>query len=81
MGDGPRANVATSRQQEALYIVGKQDYWFRQLTFSKRKLVIHEILAFINSTAAEKGRPPFIVQKQGSVSRYTGFFILQRTID
>ncbi|KAL8649232.1 MAG: hypothetical protein Q9226_005664 [Calogaya cf. arnoldii] len=69
MGDGPRANVATSRQQEALYIVGKRDYWFRQLTFNKRKLVMHDILAFMDKTAAEKGRGPFVVQKQGSIAR------------
>ncbi|KAL8894085.1 MAG: hypothetical protein Q9192_004631 [Flavoplaca navasiana] len=68
MGDGPRANVATSRQQEALYIVGKRDFWFRQLTFSKRKLVMHDILAFMDKTAAEKGRS-FVVSKQGSVAR------------
>ncbi|KAL9031628.1 MAG: hypothetical protein Q9180_006790 [Flavoplaca navasiana] len=72
MGDRARANVATSRQQEALYFVGQADFWFQSMAWKKRSLVMHDILRFMQNKAAELGRPDFVVRAQGWTPGYIG---------
>ncbi len=42
IGKRQRANVATSRQKEALFIVGKASFWFSRVADSK--IWMHDIL-------------------------------------
>ena len=58
MGTLNRANVATSRQKEALYFVGNAAYWFtRQDGGSK---IMHNILKHINGRSSAWNRSAFI---------------------
>ncbi|KAL8670611.1 MAG: hypothetical protein Q9168_004860 [Polycauliona sp. 1 TL-2023] len=61
MGEKERANVATSRQQEALYIVGKVDFWFGKAPDKASKKWMHAILASMRDNAIINKRPAFIV--------------------
>ena len=70
MGDRARANVATSRQQEALYFVGQANFWFQNMAWKKRSLVMHDILRFMQNKATELSRPDFVVRAQGWTPRY-----------
>ncbi|KAL8763536.1 MAG: hypothetical protein Q9184_000662 [Pyrenodesmia sp. 2 TL-2023] len=71
MGDLSRANVGTSRQQEALYIIGQHSYWFSDIKYKKVSTVLHQILKHMQESRVSSGRPPFMVHKQESLSRHT----------
>ncbi|KAI4148103.1 MAG: hypothetical protein LQ341_001668 [Variospora aurantia] len=64
MRDSHRANVATSRQQEALYLVGKHQYWSEiqkvKGWFRANKTAIHNIVADMTRTQG----PTFVVGSQ-----------------
>ncbi|KAL9023710.1 MAG: hypothetical protein Q9180_008132, partial [Flavoplaca navasiana] len=60
LGKKQRANVATSRQKEALYFVGKEAFWFAKIATSAKWM--HAILKYMNATAG------FIVRGQGSAA-------------
>ncbi|KAL8878384.1 MAG: hypothetical protein Q9198_003794 [Flavoplaca austrocitrina] len=61
MGKKQRANVATSRQQEALYLVGKADFWLSQPPKKSSKKWMHAIIKFMQDDAVAHNRPAFVV--------------------
>lgn len=64
MGDSHRANVATSRQQEALYLVGKYSFWSVAIHLKAwrkpSKTAMHKIVADMAITQGSS----FVVTKQ-----------------
>ncbi|KAL8861845.1 MAG: hypothetical protein Q9178_001714 [Gyalolechia marmorata] len=60
LGGKNRSNVATSRQSEALYFVGKHEYWKEPPEFSRKKYM-HQIIKHMTDSAITDGRPPFVI--------------------
>ncbi|KAI4230601.1 MAG: hypothetical protein LQ349_006162 [Xanthoria aureola] len=71
MGQKSRANVGTSRQQEALYIVGKQSFWWKRPMVAGHqfsRIYMHRILSFMAHRAQQAGRS-FLVHREGGAPR------------
>lgn len=66
MGTRFRACVGTSRQVEAIYFVGKADYWFTS-TFSGFKFM-HNILKHIRDSRHAWDQPPFILRPSNAAT-------------
>ncbi|KAL9024058.1 MAG: hypothetical protein Q9180_008012, partial [Flavoplaca navasiana] len=67
MGQRSRANVGTSRQQEALYVVGKESFWRKRPMIAGRqfnRIHMHRILSFMAQRAQQVGRA-FVVHRKG----------------
>ncbi|KAL9635328.1 MAG: hypothetical protein Q9204_002665 [Flavoplaca sp. TL-2023a] len=67
MGQRSRANVGTSRQQEALYIVGRKSFWWKRPMIAGRpfnRIHMHRILSFMARRAQQVGRA-FVVHREG----------------
>lgn len=67
MGQQSRANVGTSRQQEALYIIGNQRFWWTMPMVGKRshnKNYMYRILRHMDEHAQKAGRS-FVVHHKG----------------
>lgn len=60
MGTLYRACVGTSRQMEALYFVGKAEYWFSYQQGGFK--MMHDIVKYIESRSAHWGRPAFVIR-------------------
>lgn len=69
MGTRYRACVGTSRQIEALYFVGKADYWFKRIEGGFQ--FMHKILKHIRDNRLAWNQPPFIVGTSNSAATLT----------
>ncbi|KAL8872584.1 MAG: hypothetical protein Q9174_001803, partial [Haloplaca sp. 1 TL-2023] len=65
LGDRSRANVATSRQEEALFFVGDLNYWS---TASVRAPWMHKIIWYM-TLQAERDNREFVVRSQRLVDK------------
>ncbi|KAL8922926.1 MAG: hypothetical protein Q9208_004888 [Pyrenodesmia sp. 3 TL-2023] len=66
LGERSRANVGTSRQQEALYFVGQEKFWWTRPMVGGREYnrkVMHDILRFMADSAQEAGES-FVINPQ-----------------
>ena len=64
MGNRNRANVATSRHREALFFVGRKDFWSAKAQWEGHDAVMGQILKDCNEHSNEISTHPFLVDPE-----------------